>query len=93
MSANERFYCTYKTVPTYGRLLSHLLVIIENVEKLHKITKYTTFGYFENFYIKKTIVLNTFSGTKKLWRLLGEYEWTCMLVYGAFEWVRGAKYC
>ena len=39
-----------------------------------KITKYTTFGHFMDISTSKNFVLNTFSGSTNLWRLLGEYE-------------------
>ena len=59
--------------------------------KLLKMTKYTTFGHFKCIFTSKNLVLNTFSGSINLWRLLGEYEHlgASMLVYGVFEWVRG----
>ena len=38
-----------------------------------KITKYTTIGHFMGISTSKNFVLNTFSGSTNLWRLLGEY--------------------
>ena len=44
--------------------------------KMIKITKYTTFGHCKGGGIStsKNLVLNTFSGSTNLWRLIGEYE-------------------
>ena len=42
--------------------------------KLLKMTKYTTFGHFKGIFTSKNLVLNTFSVSTNLWRLLGEYR-------------------
>ena len=42
--------------------------------KLLKMTKYTTFGHFKGIFTSKNLVLNAFSGSTNLWRLMGEYE-------------------
>ena len=41
--------------------------------KIAQITKYTTFRHFKCISTSKNLVLNTFSGSTNLWRLLGEY--------------------
>ena len=47
---------------------------VRGPEKMIKITKYTTFGHFKGIFTSKNLVLNTFSGSTNLWRLMGEYE-------------------
>ena len=58
-----------------------------------KITKYMTFGHFKGIYTSKNLVLNTFSGSTNLWSFLeNKGTWVYFFVmYGAFEWVRGAQ--
>ena len=41
----------------------------------YQIYKYTTFGHCKGgISTSKNLVLNTFSGSTNLWRLIGEYE-------------------
>ena len=59
--------------------------------KLLKMIKYTTFGHFKYISTSKNLVLNTFSGSSILWRLLGEYELLGVLLCWYMGYLSGSE--
>ena len=59
-----------------GVLLCYYMGLLSGSEglKIAPNTKYLTSGHFKGIFTSKNLVLNTFSGSTNLWRLLGEYE-------------------